>query len=195
MISIRISQRRGFTLIEMLVTLVLVALITTTIMQGMSYIWRLQTRSNRVIATATVADMHAAWWREAIRGLVTVPPQKVGLFKGTQHQLQGLSLYVPGRVPDIVASLACRIASHARVDTLTCNNQPILQLPAGSYFYYLDTHRQRQQTWPPSTGSYRQLPQTILIGNNDAVVWAASPLQPSAPQFVQYQYAQGDLAP
>lgn len=193
--GIRPSRQSGFTLIEMLVALVLTALITTTIMQGMGYIWRLQTRFNEVIATAAVVDMHADWWRTAIRGLLSVPPKGPGLFKGTQRELRGLSLYAPGHSPDISAPLACRIATRARADILVCNDQSILRLPEGSRFNYLDPHWKRHEAWPPSTGKYRQLPQAILIKQGNAVVWAASPLQPTAPRMPENQPGQTGFVP
>lgn len=189
------SQQRGFTLIEMLVTLVLIAIITTTIMQGMSYLWRLQTRFNEVIATASVRDMHADWWRTAIRGLLTVPPQGAGLFKGAPRALHGISLYTPGHQPDISAPLTCLIVARVRADALVCNDQPILQLPEDSRFTYLDPSWKQHKRWPPSAGKYRQLPQVVLIEQNHTVVWAASPLQPNAPKMPVNQLGQTGFVP
>jgi|GEM_PF-4987976 len=168
---------RGLTLVEMLVSLVITALITTLIMQGMSYLWRLQSHYNQVMINASQRDMHAAWWRQSVGGIIATRSDNANRFTGNGRQFSGLSLDVPGQRPGMPGAVHWQIVSQQNHDELVGNGLHILQLPSGSRFVYLDGARKAHAHWPPKA-SAPPLPHVILIKKNNAVVWAALVQQP-----------------
>ncbi|MGN8160474.1 prepilin-type N-terminal cleavage/methylation domain-containing protein [Salinisphaera sp. RV14] len=168
---------RGFTLIEMLVALVLTTLITTLIMQGMSYLWRMQSHYDQVMINASQRDMHAAWWRQSVHDIIATRSDNPHRFTGNAHQFSGLSLDVPGQIPGMPGAVHWKIAPQHGHDELLGNGLHILQLPSGSRFVYLDSARKAHAQWSPQA-SAPPLPHVIVIKKDDAVVWAASVQQP-----------------
>lgn len=167
----------GFTLLEMLVALVLTALITTLIMQGISYLWQMQSHYDQVMINASQQDMHMAWWRQSVRGLLATRKNNPHGFTGNGHQFSGLGLNVPGQTPGMPGAVRWQIVSMQGHDELVGNSLHILRLPSNSRFVYLDGERKPHAQWSPKP-SGSPLPHVILIKKGDAVVWAASVQQP-----------------
>lgn len=187
----------GLTLVEMLVTLILISMIATVVMQGMDYLWRLQTSYNDVLDRQARHGMFTSWWRDSIRGLVTVKPQSDRRFSGSPSRLRGLSLHAPGAAPDTPAMLDWRIGTDGGgARALFYGDQRLLPLPEDAHFAYLDQQRRSHTRWPPADPADnphdRQLPNTVLIVSDDAVLLAAAPMVPQAPVAPDLLNGQGD---
>lgn len=180
-------KHHGLTLIEMLVTLVLVAIISTVIMQGMGYIWGIQNRYNQIISQGAEQNMHLSWWRESITGLVTQLPNDPNVFHADEYQFEGQSLGALGYPLGVPSLMRWQITTQSGKTELVGNGQAILTLPAGSQFAYLDADRKQHNHWPlaqlPNQQSPNpQLPEVIVIHQGEQIVWAASPQQPQVPK-------------
>ncbi len=179
----RLGYSRGLTLIEMLVTLILVAIISTVIMQGMGYIWSLQNRYNAVISTTDEQDMRLNWWRYSVTRLITQTRGNPGLFRGDSQQFEGQSLSALGEPEGEPSLIHWQIQTLSDRAYLVGNGFTVLQLPMASEFVYLDQNRKTHDHWPLETTPENQLPDTILIEHDKKIVWAASPLQPQVPEI------------
>lgn len=168
----------GFTLIEVLVTLVLTALITTVIMQGLGYLWRLQAHYDQLMIDASVQDMRMGWWRQSVRGLLATRKDNPHRFSGQRQRFIGLSTEVPGQASGVPGAVEWRIEEQGNRAVLRGNGQQIIPLPRGSYFSYLDSQRKAHPEWSPAEAGKPPLPSAILIMSDGKILWAASPLQP-----------------
>lgn len=180
-------KTRGLTLIEMLVTLVLVAIISTVIMQGMGYIWGIQNRYNQIINQSAEQNMRLGWWRDSITGLLTQLPNDPKVFHADEHEFEGQSLNALGYPIGLPAPMRWQITTHSGKTELVGNGQAILALPAGSTFAYLDADRKQHDHWPlaqlhSQQFTNPQLPEVIVIHQGEQIVWAASPQQPQVPK-------------
>lgn len=176
------THNQGLTLIEMLVTLVLVAIISTVIMQGMGYIWSLQNRYNQVINQSSEQNMHLSWWRDSVARLVTLDSNDPSVFRGDGEQFEGQSLSAIGHEQGNLAGMRWQITTQSGQTELLGNGQVILNLPNGSEFAYLDNNWVQHDHWPLAESREYQLPAVIVIHIGNQVVWAASPLQPQVPK-------------
>ncbi len=177
----RRKHARGFTLVEMLVVLVLTSLIATLLMQGMSFLWRLQSHYDDILNARAYQSMYVDWWRQSISGLLTDTPQGPDRFRGTAQDIHGLSLFAYGQTPGIPGRLAWSITINDGQTVLAHYHQAVFALPEGSRFAYLDDQRRKHDTWPPPQGLFPQLPAVVVILSEGQVIWAASPRQPQAP--------------
>ena len=86
------TRARGFTLLEALVTLVIVSLLVATLMQALSQSLDMRTRLIRLQRAARVDALQQAWFRQTLAGAVADLPDAGGGLKGTPAQLELLSL-------------------------------------------------------------------------------------------------------
>lgn len=116
-------RQRGFTLLEAIVTLVIVSLLVTILMQALGQAMSLRTRLLRFDGENRVAGLQEAWFRETVAGLQrdleelgdgtlgtresleysTPSPLAAQGFSGVRWWLENGSLhYADGKVPDVV---------------------------------------------------------------------------------------------
>lgn len=86
--------RRGLTLLEMLVTLVIVSLVVTILSQAMSQLARIERLLEGGQLRSTVVALRAEWVRAALAGLMPSPTDAERL-RGSERELRGLSSEVP----------------------------------------------------------------------------------------------------
>jgi len=85
----------GFTLLEMLVTLVLISLIGAILSQAMFQISRIEQVLSESQMRAGALALRAEWVREMMSDLLPGDPANGERFKGDEHSLQGVSGAVP----------------------------------------------------------------------------------------------------
>ena len=86
--------RRGLTLLEMLVTLVLVAVVATILTQALGQLARVERLLEAGQLRRLSASLRAEWTRSALEALLPGSQDSDGL-RGSERELQGLSAAVP----------------------------------------------------------------------------------------------------
>lgn len=87
---------RGFTLLEALVTLVIVALIVTLLMQALQQSLDLRARLLRHQSEARVANLQEHWFRESVAGAMADLPDALGHMEGRPDSLALVTLQPVG---------------------------------------------------------------------------------------------------
>ena len=89
-------RARGFTLLEALVTLVIVALIVTLLMQALQQSLDLRVRLLRHQSEARVASLQEHWFRESVAGAMADLPDAFGRMEGRADSLALVTLQPVG---------------------------------------------------------------------------------------------------
>jgi len=161
---------RGFTLLEMLVVLVITALISTLLLQGLSYVLYLRAQFLRQLDNLQENELRQHWFRSSTAAILTDYLEGAHIFQGQPRKFSGLTLAALDNRFGIPTALSWRIHyQHGSTQLRYHNHQQqdwlISQWP-GDYgsFRYQDTKGQWHTQWPPQLGSeYPQLPQAILL--------------------------------
>lgn len=184
------ASRRGFTLMEMLVTLVLISFATMLMFQMLgSY----RIARERVQAQAGLIDRQAlfqAWFRESVHGLYTAPNLQ---FAGNREAFTGTTLnplYALEGTPTPVG-WALRKNADGAVEVAYSEEgrerwSLRLQGASGAHFVYLDENWRETDAWPPKLGLVKPEALPALVGlvreggNGDSPQLAAvlGPLEP-----------------
>lgn len=163
----RFGRLDGFTLMEMLVTLMLVSLATMLMFQMLgSY----RIARERVQSQAGALDrrvLFAEWFRDSVHGLFI----DKGLdFAGDERRFQGTTLnplFAPEGAPSLV-EWRLEQGSQGLEMVYTENARERLRLPMGNegsaHFAYLDVAGKLSPTWPPKLGRQEvSLPAVVLM--------------------------------
>lgn len=81
------SRQRGFTLLEALVTLVIVAMIVATLMQALTQALSMRTALIRYQREAREASLQEMWFRDSVAGAVADLPDAMGPLRGSAREL------------------------------------------------------------------------------------------------------------
>ncbi len=143
------SNTRGFTLVELLVAIVLVALASTLVMQGIGQGLGLVGRVTRDQGAAYHELMARGWIRDSI-GAAAALASAEGEFRGTANAVTLLS-FRPLLGSEGVASPISWSAGGAGRLVYAERDQsvPIAALPPLGYIEYQDTAGNWQPSWPP----------------------------------------------
>lgn len=184
---------RGLTLLEMLVTLLIVSLVAAIVWQAMAQLARVE----RLLAQGQMVNMvqalRAEWARNAIGSLLPGAPQSNERLLGSALELRGLSTQVPQWPTPGVAILHLRLDYEARTELTTlqvirANDSspeqavatPLLSWPGRKgRFTYLDHQGQWHDSWPtPTPDKLRALPKAVMLetGLPELPVLLAAPL-------------------
>lgn len=175
-------QQTGFTLIEVIVVMVLIGLITTLLIQGLSFSMSLRAQGLRLSAEKTEARLREHWFRTLINGAAPDHREGPNLFQGTATKLNGLTLNPlhPGAAPPAPFTLEIE---NRQNDTLLHYSDgaethwPLFRLENTAWtFQYLAPDSTWKDQWPPEPEA-SQLPQAIRLTTNreDAAVrWVQS---------------------
>lgn len=169
---------RGFTLMEMLVTLVLFGVITSLLWQALGTLARLETRLADSRLFASGEALYAQWVRQTLQGVMNGPQGDPLRFTGSASTLSGYTTMPPwpgarGPEPfrmemrqdggDGTELVAYRPGSTAR--------WPLWSWQGPAAFSYLDDAGQWHETWPPARGKYPLLPRAVrLLAPEDRIV-------------------------
>ena len=190
------AKSAGFTLMEMLVTLILVSLTTMLMFQMLgSY----QIANLRVQSQAGQIDRRAlfqAWFRESINGLYAAKDLE---FVGSRMQFSGTTLnplYASEGAPTRIEWRLVREAGSTEVAYFENDvqrwRQP-LDGDAGARFEYVDVDDKSQDVWPPRLGKRTpgELPALVLLvreGESQAQPLVVAVLGPLVPPERIYGY-------
>ena len=174
----RRAVSRGLTLIEMMVTLVIVSAVVGLLAQAMSQLRRVESLLSGGQLEAAVQQVHAAWLLEALEGVAAQPLDSLERFKGHAQGLTALTVAVPGFPaprPGLL-KLQIRKSSDApgsvlemtQASALTAEGAatPLLSwIGEAGRFRYRDVDGEWHEQWPKSDrpGVFEQLPTAILL--------------------------------
>jgi general secretion pathway protein J len=194
----RAASRAGFTLMEMLVTLMLVSF-TTMLMFQMLGSYRIA--NQRVQAQSGQIDRRAlfqAWFRDSVNGLYA---DKDLAFDGSAIRFSGTTLnplYASEGAPTVIEWQLARGDTQMEVVYLENGVERWRQSLEGSddaHFAYVDADDKVQDGWPPKLGKRTpgELPALVMLvreGRSQAQPLAAAVLGPLLPPTRIYGYEQ-----
>lgn len=159
-------HRRGVSLLEMLLVLVISGVAITLTMQVMQQYQRAQSSAIRHERAGREYRLTEAWLREAIQGQVALRDRP---FKGGREGFEGTTLAPlltgPG-IPTWQHWQITRDDSGRPVLTLDENGQTsvLAVRPASDLqFEYLDEQGKRHDRWPPARGIALALPAAVVL--------------------------------
>lgn len=161
----------GFTLMEMLVTLVIFALVSGLLWQAMANMARIEqgmagwTRGNRDAA------LREEWLRELLRGLTTGASGDTVRFHGDRQGLSGYSSMPPWPGTSGPMQVELRLQNDALAGTTSLlardaqggRTLELFTWPARVHFEYLDEAGTWHETWSPPPGDQVPLPRAVRL--------------------------------
>ncbi len=166
MLRIHRLRAKGFTLLEMLVTLMIVSLVAGIVWQAMGQLVRVERMLEQGQMQSLAQAVRVEWVRSALASLLPGSPKTLDRFQGSATALRGLSAEAPVWPAPGLAMMQLRFQYDPAANTTA------LQIlgeaaPAGSAsepyttllswpgrkgnFSYLDERNQWQDAWPPPT--------------------------------------------
>lgn len=188
--------KRGFTLIEMLVVLVIVSLTTTLLMTGLSTTWRNFERLGVRDLTMSAGQMGGSWFRQSIEGAVMYHPYRSN-FTGSENSIRFVSFNAPFDKFKAPRQIEWRIATDKQAWILTVidssqNNQySVNRFESEPKFEFL-----RATEWENSFSSERSsLPRSVRVMVDNKEWLRVSPMRPilsdmpvEYPSFGNYEF-------
>ena len=181
------SKQAGFTLLEILVVMVVMALIMTLLMQGLSFVMQLRLRFNQQQQLYQRFDLQAYWFKSSSRALLAdyADTQNNYPFKGTASAFQGLSIAALDNSAGVPQRFSWRL-QHKNQETFLQyrqDDQPYWTVMrwAGNagFFAFRDQAGEWHDSWPPALGlKPPQLPVLILLQgfyDDEAFTWIVKP--------------------
>jgi prepilin-type N-terminal cleavage/methylation domain-containing protein len=162
------APRRGLTLLEMMVTLVIVALVVSLLWQALAQLGRIERLLGAGQLQSLSNSVRAEWVRNALEGLLPGEAHTPQAFGGSEHELKGMTARAPS-VSDLGAvDFVLRIDTDERAGetrllwslapsglSLRTEAPPValLSWPGRTgRFRYLDAKGEWHDTWPPALG-------------------------------------------
>ena len=157
---------RGFTLLEMLVTLVVVSMIVAVMRQALAQLARIEQLLAGAQLRSVASSLRAEWVRSAIESLLPGRRDSDERLRGDQHELRGLS----ADVPQLPAPGLSRLHLRLVFQDSSGLNELQMQLPTNDplssswivllswpgregQFRYLDRGQTWHDQWPPALAS------------------------------------------
>jgi prepilin-type N-terminal cleavage/methylation domain-containing protein len=167
----------GFTLIEVMVVLLIVALITATILAAFERVLDVRLRVVNFLDSTGSPALVASWFRDSINGLVADTENiQDNKFSGSAKRLSGLTLVPMAGMPGVPRHLIWEIAYDPNQNRTSLRyqlgDQP--QLAVASWpgdrgsLQYCDTDLSCYDDWPPKTNhivnvAHTQLPALVRL--------------------------------
>lgn len=194
-----VAGERGLTLLEMLVTLVIVALVATILGQALAQLARVERLLESGQLRSATDSLRAEWVRDALAGLLPGGNERE-LVRGSEREIEGLSSAVPQIPAPGVARLHLRLVTdvglnQTRLEMLREGKQAgdavvLLRWPGpGGRFRYLDAQARWHDQWPlpaasaPGLQAEPTLPKAIALetGSENLGSLLAQPVVSSVP--------------
>lgn len=159
----------------MLVTLALVAILTTILMQAMSQIRRVEQLLQAGQLSEQSRLLRIEWLRAAIDAALPLPMDSSQRWIGTQRSLTFSTTQAPGEVPSSVSQLGLTLlyddrTAQTRLEVkglgLGAASVPWTALSwpgSAGHLRYLDTTGDWHDQWPPPLTVYVALPVTVAV--------------------------------
>lgn len=183
----RRNRAAGFTLLETIVTLMIVSLMVALLMQALSQVLNLRQRVLRLQAEARTAALQERWFRESLQGAIADLPDAFGEFDGSPDRLEFVSAVLLDS--DGLGRVNWEIVRHAGGVALAH------QGPAGERFLvvegplvsaefdYRGTDGEWQPRWAPEGDDREVLPRLVRFraeGGRGRIHWiVAVPTDPA----------------
>ena len=159
------SATGGFTLLEVLVTMVIMALLVTLLTQALQQSLRMRERMQQHQRSTRVESLQEQWFRDTVGSTVADLPDALGLFGGDAESIDLLTsapLDAMGlqRIQWTLKSVDGGVALH-----YTGNSWPETVVIRGplrdAKFHYLDEEGKWLQEWSPEAGDKFVLPRAV----------------------------------
>lgn len=170
---------RGFTLIETLVTLVIVAIITSLVAEGLFQVARIEQSLQSERAKPRLEALHTDWVVMTLKGLTVTDPALDPAFRGTATELSGQSTLAPTLQNDGPTDVRLTLESidgksRLWLEVGAHGAQPATRTPLGEWpwpdvrWVYQDQRGVAHAEWPPvapgaDTPTLQALPSLIRL--------------------------------
>ena len=160
----------GFTLLEVLVVLLVVSLISTLLVQGISMVLAVRYRFVDQLNFQQTGVLQSYWFRQVCMGLTPDQPGRGGVFLGTHQQIHGLTLSPLQGESGMTKQVDLKLEQNAADMVLSYRQGDgrfleLARWPASQGgFYYLDGDGRWYEQWPPPVlENVTQLPAAVML--------------------------------
>jgi len=185
-----VRPARGFTLLELLVTLIILGFITAVLAQAMNQMFRIDQTLAKTAIPGQAEAVRVEWVRQALSALQPPTPAGRNAIRGTDRTITGVSGNPIATGPSGYGSVDLRLRFDATVGEthleawLPGRQEPVVLLhwPGnGGQLSYFDATGTRLDQWPPPLGRHDPLPALITLetGSESAATIVAAPLMGS----------------
>jgi len=185
-------HQTGFTLVEVLVVLIIVAMVSGVLFEALERAYRLQDRFGAEIFKVQQGQMALDWYRQTVQGLYPDQANGQNIFYGKEQEFSGLSSSPLGDEYGTLSPITWKIRNNRTNNTGELiyiqdkqETSILIWRSKNSHFVYLDEQQTSHQTWPPPLGKFPQLPSQIQLvaeDSNDPINIVATPRGNSSPQ-------------
>lgn len=163
-------HQAGVTLLEMLVTLAIVAMVSALGFQMMAYLTRIETRMLAGDAGSNSLAVQREWLRHTISGVQAEGPGKSGRFQGGARRLSATSAIRPS-LPEGGGVFVIELKFNSQTgrsevlysDERTSPVSLMSWVGDGGKFVFLDVAGKEFDTWPPAFGTPVALPRAVVL--------------------------------
>jgi general secretion pathway protein J len=171
----RQAAAAGFTVLEMMVVLVILALVTTLAMQGLGYVLGQRERFVAFLQEYQSDVLRRTWFRQTAQGIFPGRSAHGSEFRGETSRWSGLTLKPLSQEAGIPRRVTLDLQRQGERVALLYREQAgpawrLAEWPAASQpaFRYLDESGQWYRRWPPrSAKDLPQTPEAIRIAFDD----------------------------
>ena len=171
---------QGLTLIEMLVVLVLVALLSTLLIQGVGFFLGKYAAVKRVHRESSLATLHQQWFVASVQAMV---PSHLDArsFAGDASSFDGVTLQPLAAEPGLPVRARWSIGHDGEPKSVFYTEEggttwTVWTSDGGRLaFQYADAARQWHDRWPVASDTREHIPRMVrLIATNGRTVWLAA---------------------
>lgn len=187
----RTRNQAGFTLVEVLVVLIIVAMVSGVLFEALERAYQLQNRFGSELFRVQQGQMAMDWYRQSAQGLYPDHTDGRNIFNGQAQEFSGLSGNPLGDEYGALTPITWKIRddpSSGTAELVYVQDQQETTILTwrgkNSRFMYLDEQQEPHQSWPPPLGVFSQLPKQIqLVSENDSdsINITVSPRGPISP--------------
>ncbi len=161
-------KQSGMTLLEVLVVLLLVAMLSTLLIQGVGYFLGKYEKVRRFQYLATTNTLQQQWFLTSVQGMIAYR-QSLRQFKGESDYFTGFTMRPLAAEPGTPVRVQWKLMDVEGEMTLQYREGPknawkIRSLPeAKLQFYYSDRQDRWHKQWPPTIPYRDKIPKMIKL--------------------------------
>lgn len=164
-------RRKGFTLLEMLVVLIIVSMISGILFEALGQIYKLQSRFGVHLAETQQGAMYNDWYRQIVQGIQNDYNLGKDTFKGSSNSFTGVTTSPLSLDYGTPTGITLSLEYNSQNETtdllyLASDHKTRLSSWPGQHstkFIYVDDKGERHDVWPPEFGLWPQLPDMIML--------------------------------